>query len=310
MGNLAKLVGAVALSMGLSYLPVHKLDMAVIPKYDIDGNPAITILKEPGEDINNVPDKSLEEYVMSIGGTPQMAKDAVEGKYAAQRAEEWDIDFYDSGKYGFFSDWCEKNGLNPPERAEGYGATSGKGENAFALPELGVIGINTYSEDILERVAEESRYTVDPINQVLEEWYTHEYGHLAQDLAKYEGNPELMDSERCLVEAKNEMALSKFFYYKTINSSDETEERYNAEIMNNCLNRYLGMYVNYLKEQGEDIEVNEETVKDMLSEFAEYVGENPPNLEGKIVKGDFGGTSDTGDAENPEAEDGVLEEAA
>ena len=290
MRSLKDLIKVLALTTALNYSNPYssKLDMAYVPGINEKGELVSTIIKEKGEDISSVSDQTLEELVASIGGTPGEAYDAVQGKYATEKAEQLDKEFIESGKYDKLASWCYENGLGVPEQATSYGASNESDDSiAWTNTRTGTIGVNTYADDNIQKMSELTGLSTGQIEELC---MTHEYMHNTQgDL----GN------NVYLIEADVELKLAKYFYNTAMNS--EEKERY-LEMADVCLKRYVGMMASYLGIRPE--ELNEETVDELIEDsgFAEYAKSiQPKDLEDKIVEGDFGGS----ETEDIEAEDSI-----
>lgn len=289
MDDLINIVNLETAKKGFDYSPEYssRLDMAYIPGINEKGELVNTLIKGKDESIRYTSDETLEGIVRSVGGSSEEAYDAVQSKYALQKVQQMDQEFVESENYNQLRGWCYKQGIKAPEQPRFYGA-SNQHEDAVAWtnPEEGILGVNTYIDDKIQRMAGETGLSK---GQVKELCITHEYMHQAQNLSKFGDNVYLIESD-------NELNLAKYFYDTAMNSKDQnTRERY-TEMTKVCLGRYLGIMAAYLQQQGIDVELNEDTADQLLEDsgFIEYAKQQPNNQEQP-------GESDLGDSSEESA---------
>jgi len=126
---------------------------------------------------------------------------------------------------------------------------------AFTKPGEQFLGVNTYIDDKIHAMMDDTDLSQDQVEELL---MTHEYMHSAQDIEKF-GNNVL------IVEADNELKLASYFNDIAQSSDDsQLKERY-GQMAEVCLARYSGI-ISCM--QGSDDEHHVEGIE--LSEISDY----------------------------------------
>jgi hypothetical protein len=236
--------------------------MSLIPYVSDKGKVGVGVVRERNEPLHSVADDELEQIVKYLGGSDQQAKDTVQAKYSSYALEQMDDDFRETGKYAKLAGWCYNNGLNVPENPKYFESVS-RDDDAVAWTKIGeqTTGIDAYLDNKVAKLSESSGLSKD---QAVELLLTHEYMHNAQDISP--------ETDVHLVESGNELNLAKYFYHTSINSKDSETRKHYLDLTNVCIGRYLGIMAAYLKQQGADIELDEQTINTLLEDsgFIDY----------------------------------------
>jgi hypothetical protein len=295
MGSLEAKVNLDTAQKRFDYSPCYTsvFPMALVPHVSNDGKVGLGVLRERDEPLHSVADDTLEQIVKYLGGDDQQARDTVQAKYSSYVLKQFDDEFRESGKYNRLAGWCHNNGLNVPEAPKYFESVS-RDDDAVAWTKIGeqTTGIDAYLDEKVEKLSQSSGLSKDQAVELLQ---THEYMHNAQDISD--------TTDVLLIESDNELNLAKYFYHTAFNSEDSSAKERYFDLTNVCLGRYLGIMAAYLKQQGTDIELNQDSVNQLLNDsgFIEYAQSQAHEEEADSQDGESAENSSEETAEYSEA---------